>query len=176
MNKWKRVSIMMMSLLLVAIMAACGGGASSGTTATSGQGSQATASTPTADTSIPTPVPTSAPSTGGGCTTAASCQKAVVVVSPHQVQPGGKVTVTVKGWLANTKLKVFAGTQVEDSDQVSATSDAQGNFSVILTIRANIFTDASVTSEPSNIHISVDSQTDDGSNNLNVSDQLTIMK
>lgn len=176
MNTWKRFSVFAMSLFLVAMLAACGGGSSSGTTDTSGQGNQATASTPTVDASTPTPVPTNTPTTStttstGGCTTAESCQKAVMVVSPEQARPGEKVTVTVKGWIANAKANVSAGVQVPDSDTVSTTSDAQGNFSVTLTIRPN-----TPDFGPTNILVILDSSTDDGARNLQVSGKLTIVK
>ncbi|MBA2395433.1 MAG: hypothetical protein H0V70_22110, partial [Ktedonobacteraceae bacterium] len=106
----------------------------------------------------------------GGCTTAVSCQQAIVTVTPNQVKPGGKVTVTGKGWVANAKLRASIGVQALDSDIVSATSDAQGTFSVTLTI--NQITDIG----PTNIHISLSDTTTDGSKNLLVQGKLTIMR
>ncbi len=105
-----------------------------------------------------------------GCTTAASCQQAIVTVTPNQVQPGGKVTVTVKGWVANAKLQAGVGVQALDSNIVSATSDAQGNFSVTLTINPRT-TDIG----PTTIHINL-ADTTDGSKNLTVQGKLTIIQ
>jgi hypothetical protein len=124
MNIWKRFSVFAMSLLLVAMLAACGGGSS------------ATEAAPTAA------APTGAPTTGGAqgagsCTTVDSCQKAVINVTPNQAKPGGKVMVTGTGLVANAQLKVSAGIQVPDSDVVTTASDAKGNFSTAITIRAD---------------------------------------
>jgi hypothetical protein len=106
----------------------------------------------------------------GGCTTAASCQKAIVNVTPNQVKAGGKVTVTGTGWVANANLQASIGVQALDSDIVSATSDAQGNFSVTLTIDPRT-TDIG----PTTIHINLADTTTDGSKNLTVQGKLTII-
>jgi len=177
MKIWKLFSVLALSVLLVAMLAACEGGSSGGTTQSGGQGDGVATSTLTADSTASAPTtaaPTSAPSTGGsqstgGCTTAASCQKAIVNVTPNQVKRGGKVTVTVKGWVANAKLQASIGVQAVDSDIVSATSDAQGNFSVTLTIDPRT-TDIG----PTNIHVNL-ADTTDGSKNLTVDNQLTII-
>jgi hypothetical protein len=105
----------------------------------------------------------------GGCTTAASCQKAIVNVTPNQVKPGGKVTITGKGWVANAKLQASIGVQAVDSDIVYATSDAQGNFSVTLTIDPR-----TADIGPTNIHVNLADPTN-GSKNLTVDHQLTII-
>jgi hypothetical protein len=92
-----------------------------------------------------------------------------VNVTPNQVKPGNKVTITGKGWVANAKLQASIGVQAVDSDTVYATSDAQGNFSVTLTIDPQ-------TSDtgPTNIHVNL-ANTTDGSKNLTVDNQLTII-
>ena len=54
----------------------------------------------------------------------AGCQKAVVNVTPNQVKPGGKVTITVKGWVANASAEVQAALQNGVSDVITAKSDA----------------------------------------------------
>lgn len=132
MNIWKRFSIFVISMLLVTILAACGGGGSSADSA---------GSTPTAA------APTSTPTTGGsqsagGCTTAAECQKAVITVTPQKVKAGGKVTVTVKGWMANTEAVVSITIDAAQGALVahiaSGKTDAQGNITATLTIYSNV--------------------------------------
>ncbi len=195
MKIWKLFSILALSVLLVAMLAACEGGSSGDTTQSGGQGNGVATSTLTADstasapttaaptsapttaapTSAPTTAaPTSAPSTGGSqstgsCTTAASCQKAIVNVIPNHVKPGGKVTITGKGWVANAKLQASIGVQAVESDIVYATSDAQGNFSVTLTIDPR-----TADIGPTTIHINL-ADTTDGSKNLRVDNQLVII-
>ncbi len=91
-------------------------------------------------------------------------------VTPNQVKRGGKVTVTVKGWVANAKLQASIGVQAVDSDLIYATSDAQGNFSVTLTIDPR-----TADIGPTNIHINLVNATD-VSKNLTVNNQLTIIE
>jgi len=153
MKIWKLFSVLALSVLLVAMLAACEGGSSGGTTQSGGQGDGVATSTGGSQST-------------GGCTTAASCQKAIVNVTPNQVKRGGKVTVTVKGWVANAKLQASIGVQAVDSDIVSATSDAQGNFSVTLTIDPRT-TDIG----PTNVNLGAG----DVSKDLTVDNQLTII-
>lgn len=177
MKIWKLFSILALSVLLVAMLAACEGGSSGGTTQSGGQGNGVATSTLTVDATVSAPTtaaPTSVPNTGesrstGGCTTAASCQKAIVTVTPNQVKPGGKVAITGKGWVANAKLQASIGVQAVESDIVYVTSDAQGNFSVTLTIDPQ-------TNDigPTTIHINLVNTTD-FSKNLAVDNQLTII-
>src|SRR5690242_11239668 len=87
-----------------------------------------------------------APTTGkpqGGCIYVAECQAAVVTITPKKVKAGGKVTVTVTGWMANTdtvaSIDVDAKQCVLVADIVALTTDAQGNLTAPFTIYSNIF-------------------------------------
>ena len=178
MKIWRFFSILALSALLVAMLAACESGSNGYVTQSGELGDGGVTSTPTAGATVSAPTtatPTSAPSTGGspstgGCTTTASCQQAIVTVTPSQVKPGGKVTVTVKGWVANAELQASIGVQAVESDIVYATSDAQGNFSTILTI----YPQATGGIRATNIHIGLVKPADD-SKGLLVQGKLTIL-
>ena len=169
----KILSLFSMSALLLVLLAACGGDSGSGT-AQSTPTAAAPTSTPTADlaNSIPTGIPTGIPTSlasGNGCTTAESCQKAIVVAVPDKVRPGGKVVVTGTGWIANAKMEVSIGVQAVDSTIEHPTSDAHGNFTVTLTIDPK-----TPDLGPTNIHISQVGAGNDGKS-LNVQNKLTIV-
>lgn len=156
------------SLFLV-LLAACGGDSGSNS-AQSTPTVVAPTSTPTAAlaNSIPTGIPTSLAGEGKACTTADSCQKAVVVVLPGKVKPGGQVMVTGTGWVANAKMEVSIGVQAVDSTIEHPTSDAHGNFTVTLTIDPK-----TPDFGPTNVHIT---QLSGGNNSLNIQGKLTIVK
>jgi hypothetical protein len=179
MKIWKCFFVLVLSVILIAIMAACEGGLRGGTTPSGVQVERGTTTMLATDSIVSaattTATPTGERETGGvqkvgGCTTAASCQKAIVKVTPNQVKPGGTVTVVGKGWVANARLQASIGVQALDSNVVYATSDARGNFSVTLTIDPQ-----TPDFGPTNIHVNLVNTTD-GSKNLTIKNQLTIVE
>ena len=157
MNVWKRFALLAMSIFLIALLAAC--------EAKPPTGSAGSASPTAAPTSVP---PTVTPQATGGCTTETSCDHALVTVTPHQVKRGGKVTLTVKGWVANVNVLVYAGGASLSSDEVTTRSDAQGNFSATLTILSN------APSGSSNINVAMADHNGD-ERTLGIFNQLTII-
>jgi hypothetical protein len=170
MKIWKCVSVLVLSVFMVAIMAACGGGSPGATTLSGVQAQRGTSTLLTIDSRVngATTQGTAGAQKAGGCTDPVNCQDALVSVSPHQVAPGGKVTVTGKGWVANAKLQASIGTQAVESDIVYATSDKHGNFSVVLTIDPQ-----SRDFGPTIVHINLPT---DSPNNLGIRNQLSIVE